>query len=560
MPVWRPTSDNARARALPAPPKRKMVNWYDPGQLLSTGIEVLLSTAMGQRFDYRLMEDTAAQGHFDYSGWEGRGAFCFDFLADTGDGWNSTYVIAALAAQSELLVGGQKLPRGRLLVLGGDEVYPAASRQNYQERLVAPFEAAFPRGKRQTPRMQPASPDGNPSDTDLFVIPGNHDWYDGLVSFARLFNRGRRIGEWQTLQRRSYFALLLPCRWWLWGVDVQLESEIDVGQLDYFRNVAGQHLRAGDRVILATAEPDWIYGDIKDPRRESNLAYLEEKIISPAGATVYLWVAGGIHHYRRHEQADDRRFQRITSGGGGAYLSSSHRPVFGPSTNVARRTVEVGNVRFEQQAVFPTAATSWRLSLLNFFFLVKNWKIGLVTGLAYASMTWLRPGPAGALDFFADPVRALWAGSIFLLTWFFAYNSGKDGRLFRFIGGATHAAIHIAGALLVAYWTSTWVSDGDWVALVRFAFNFAGGALLGPIILGLYLMIGANVFGAHTDEAFSALRIQDYKHFLRFRIRPDGALEIFPIAVDRVPRRREQRAQYRLIEEPITIHPESEPG
>ena len=533
-----------------------MVHWYDPGQLLSTGVEVLISTAMGQRFDYRLMEDTAAQDHFDYSSWEGRDetGFCFDFLADTGDGWNSTYAIAALAAQPALEVGTEKLPRGRFLVLGGDEVYPVASRDSYKERLVVPFETAFP--EVGSHRMRPAAPDGAESDTDLFVIPGNHDWYDGLVSFSRLFAERRRIGQWQTLQRRSYFALLLPYRWWLWGVDVQLESEIDVGQRDYFRDIAAQYLRKDDRVILASAEPDWIYGDIKDPRRESNLAYLEERIINPACADVYVWVAGDLHHYRRHERADDCRYQRITSGGGGAYLASTHQSVFGPSTNVASKALEVGNVRFEQKAAFPSPATSWRLSLLNLFFLIKNWKFGLVTGLAYAALTWLRPQPLkNWAEFFFDPVRALWLSAVLLLAWFFAFYSGRDGRLFRLLGGFVHAWAHVAAALAVALWTAKFVPDTYWAPFWRFGLNFVGGAMAGPVVLGAYLMIGANIFGAYTNEAFSALRIQDYKHFLRFRIRPGGTLEIFPIAVDRVPRAGEDRAQYLLIEGPIKIDP-----
>ena len=561
MRLWRQTkSEEARAKGLLAPPRRGMVHWYDPGQLLSTGVEVLISTAMGQRSDYRLMEDSAAPDHFDYSAWEGRDdtGFYFDFLADTGDGWNSTYAMAALAAQPALEVGTEKLPRGRFLVLGGDEVYPVASRDNYKERLVVPFETAFPEFRnRNEHRMQRAAPDGDESETDLFVIPGNHDWYDGLVSFSRLFAQGRRIGEWQTLQRRSYFALLLPYRWWLWGVDVHLESEIDVGQRNYFRDIAADHLRKGDRVILASAEPDWIYGDIKDPRRESNLAYLEERIINPAGADVYLWVAGDIHHYRRHERADDCRYQRITSGGGGAYLSSTHQSVFGPSTNVARKTVEVGNVRFEQRAAFPSVATSWRLSLLNLFFLVRNWKLGLVTGLIYAALTWLRPKrPEDWLEFFTDPVRALWVGAVLLLASFFAFYSGRDGRAFRLIGGVVHAAAHTVAALTVASLTAKFVPDGGyWAPVWRFGLNFLGGAIVGPVLLGSYLMIGANLFGAYVNEAFSALRIQDYKHFLRFRIRPDGTLEIFPIAIDRIPRAGEDRGQYRLIEGPIEIKP-----
>ena len=72
-------------------------------------------------------------------------------------------------------------------------------------------------------------------------------------------------------------------------------------------------------------------------------------------------------------------------------------------------------------------------------------------------------------------------------------------------------------------------------------------------------MIGANLFGAYTDQAFSALRIQDFKHFLRFRIRPGGALDIYAIGIDRVPRAADARARYRLIDGPIRITP-SPPG
>lgn len=46
-----------------------------------------------------------------------------------------------------------------------------------------------------------------------------------------------------------------------------------------------------------------------------------------------------------------------------------------------------------------------------------------------------------------------------------------------------------------------------------------------------------NVFGRHSNEAFSALRIEDYKNFLRLHIAKDGSLTVFPIGIERVPRR-----------------------
>jgi hypothetical protein len=64
----------------------------------------------------------------------------------------------------------------------------------------------------------------------------------------------------------------------------------------------------------------------------------------------------------------------------------------------------------------------------------------------------------------------------------------------------------------------------------------AGAWVLGSAIVGFYLLISLNVFGRHSEEAFSALRIQDYKHFLRLHLARDGTMTIYPIAIPRVPR------------------------
>ena len=54
----------------------------------------------------------------------------FDFIADTGDGGNSTYTVARLLAQQEIKIdssqkekykiGSDTLKRGELLLIGGD--------------------------------------------------------------------------------------------------------------------------------------------------------------------------------------------------------------------------------------------------------------------------------------------------------------------------------------------------------------------------------------------------------------------------------------------------------
>ena len=85
---------------------------------------------------------------------------------------------------------------------------------------------------------------------DVYALPGNHDWYDGLNSFmgvfvtrrpdndSKGFGDGRRIGGRRTKQTRSYFALKLPHDWWLIGADAQLTGFIDQGQVAFLDNLA----------------------------------------------------------------------------------------------------------------------------------------------------------------------------------------------------------------------------------------------------------------------------------------------------------------------------------
>lgn len=58
------------------------------------------------------------------------------------------------------------------------------------------------------------------------------------------------------------------------------------------------------------------------------------------------------------------------------------------------------------------------------------------------------------------------------------------------------------------------------------------------LVFGSYLYICINWLHLHFDEAFSSLRIANYKAFTRFHIKPDGDLEVFTLAVDKV------RSQY----------------
>ena len=74
----------------------------------------------------------------------------FDWMSDCGDGWNPSYQIARVLAKPVLNVsvrrkGGRKagalrLPRAKMLVIGGDLAYPSPSANTYETRFFRPFQ------------------------------------------------------------------------------------------------------------------------------------------------------------------------------------------------------------------------------------------------------------------------------------------------------------------------------------------------------------------------------------------------------------------------------------
>src|SRR5262245_5685919 len=182
-------------------------------------------------------------------------------------------------------------------------------------------------------------------------------------------------------------------------------------------------------------------------------------------------------------------------------------------------------------------------------------------GVVYWLLTWIRmpegwPSPGAWLEVFRSPGMLLWL--IVILTAFVVF-ADHTREWFRWLGGLSHGLAHIVTASLVTGFINTqWLEGGVTATdlLVANVLNFIAGTIFGPTVLGVYLFISLNVFGFHQLEAFSSLRNEDYKHFLRLHIaRDDGRLEIFPIAIPRVPRGDQGRARYHLIEGPIVIRP-----
>lgn len=591
--------------------RREMVRWLSPGQLAVTGLRAVLSGVFGSYTDRRELQaglselERPSQGApnqvdfdgvvYDYSQHaDAATGFWIDYVADLGDGFASTYTVAWLLAQpglplparvgetvgvSRAATRGQSLDgavasgwsrRGHLLVMGGDQVYPTASRDEYTNRLVGPYDAALP---WTTDRRVP----------HLFAVPGNHDWYDGLSAFLRLFCQGRWIGAWKTQQRRSYFALQLPARWWLLGIDVQFESDIDQPQRDYFGRVASR-MQAGDRVILCTAEPTWVHTPVH-PNAYDNLAYFERTVL-PKNVEVALTLTGDLHHYSRYSKGDGDAGggrHKITAGGGGAYLlgtsllpHSIELPTREQPDAGAMARVDPTTERFTQEQTYPTPRESIALKAGAPTLTTRNFSFAVFMGCVYALYAWFlesasrsaltgsnfmdlasRTTPSGwraLLDaFWASAAHSplTVAFSVLIVAGMIAFThpdvdrfpalarSPRLGTAVRSAIGTVHglAQISLAVALL---WLFSWLNLGflglqptSPVQVVLFLGEmvFVGG-MLSAFLLSLFLLPPTNY-----NDAFSAQHLDTFKNFLRMHLDPKtGVLSLYAFGVPQPPK------------------------
>jgi hypothetical protein len=437
-----------------------------------------------------------------------------DYLSDTGDGFDAVYTLAWLLSHEELAVGDADTRAGRLLVLGGDETYPTASDDQYRDRLAGPLRAAVP--ERPEPARQ------------LLAIPGNHDWYDGLGAFTRRFVHSGWIGAWRTAQRRSYWAVRLPHGWWLWGVDIALEERVDHPQIEYFEAMARRAVELGDgqesRLVICTAKPSWQRSAVgADPAQayDAGLDYLESRVARANGLRVVATISGDEHHYARYEPSGDGPV-RLTWGGGGAFL---HPTDHLPEQLAVDRRAWTGHERVEAldlAARYPSTETCRRLRWRALWFGWHNRGFLALTAIAYLS--WMLP----------VSVRIAALGA---LTYMLVQLARRPRVWEGLLWGVPHAAVHIAVMAAVA--TAADAADLDSStaqAWLRAGVLAVVGAVVGPIIVGLYFVIAGRLRGVNDNEAFSAIRVQDHKGILRLHVRTDGALDVYPVGVDRINR------------------------
>src|SRR5436305_5142733 len=150
--------------------QRPMVDWMAPGQLAQTGIKAVVSDVFGSYADKRDVMAALDPSPKLGATFAAAEELWIDYVADLGDGFDSTYTMARLLAAPLLSVEhdgkAHDLPRGQILVMGGDQVYPTSSYDEYYNRLMMPYKAALPQ----------TLADAVPA---LYAVPAHHDWSDG---------------------------------------------------------------------------------------------------------------------------------------------------------------------------------------------------------------------------------------------------------------------------------------------------------------------------------------------------------------------------------------------
>jgi hypothetical protein len=480
-------------------------------------------------------------------------------VADTGDDSEVSSAVAGMVfAEYELQDGPRRvLPRGDLLVFGGDTAYPLSSAPEIARRLTHPWNQVLARlGPPARARA-------------MLAIPGNHDWYDGLDGFARLFRRdplreradrgdnpelaqelrlsesadptesGRALGRiyrqlhldeiagsiklaelalseayavltgrkvkrisrlwligYRAVQEASYWALPLAPGLDLWGVDRQLRN-LDFRQRLFF----DERLTAapGNRRILVSPDPAIAMGEPNAPGQQILRAC---GLSLKCDATCYL--TGDSHHYKRREVGPS---MHVIAGGGGSFVHGTrvHRHPRGKKPKCA----------------FPDAKTSRRLAFSVPLQLVQG-TAGLLPHVGCAALA------AVQFSMFGAGLVAGWltTAAVAAMAVFFMYQAVLKRRERP---RATLAVALVHGPLLaLAPLGVGWLLLRVMPAIASGLVDVVAMAFVGPLIIGHFLL-ALVMTGLEHHHAYAVLGHPGFKHFVRLYVRGDGRVEAWVI-------------------------------
>ncbi|HTM43669.1 MAG TPA: hypothetical protein VL137_01870 [Polyangiaceae bacterium] len=453
-----------------------------------------------------------------------------DYVADTGDDFEVSAQVARLIFQEYELPDPDApeqvlhAPRGDILIFGGDTAYPVATVDELNNRVLVPYNQCLQERGDGVPRV-------------LLGIPGNHDWYDGLDGFARLFRRpfeGEGAGEvslvpvfsnplahaaqwtrkflqggqlqkpkrllldgYTAVQNASYFILPLSPDLHLCAVDRQLKS-VDHRQRKFVSGWQRAHARSTPWVIA----PDPAYGFCEARPTGQELVNALDLHYGEWNSFV---LTGDLHHYQRFTVG---KTLNVIAGGGGAFLHNA-------ALQYATPQLDGGEVQRQWPSVAQCRSLLWQVP----------WKIasgaaGFIPHLLIACVF----SPVVLFHLFPynrELGLSLGWGVLVCVFWPLLALVGGVREKPKVAWPALGASLLLTSLAPIAYLLASrplhdFLPRGPRSVLALLICSFAGS-----FIFGAYLALLTRLGLQHT-QAFTALGHPGFKHFLRLRIRKDG--------------------------------------
>jgi hypothetical protein len=328
--------------------------WISPGPLLASINDQVAKGLDDLVNDRRARWVAAARGgdwrdeKLTIKAHSGKDEVSFLIVGDPGEQDASQYATVA-----PLLAAGGDTD---FMVIASDVIYPAGDINDYLDGFYLPYRDY-----------------GAP----IYALPGNHDWYDGLNGFmfhfcgveplapvtyraggytwrerlARLLwrnpsppdlaelvrERDKRSASddpWRPPQPASYYTIDTP-RLRIVCIDTGITGVLDREQGDWLRRVSRDDPR--DKVLI-TGKPIYVDGEYhpgkidwgvpKDatPDAAAGEADTIDAIVRDPDHRYVAAIGGDVHNYQHYPvEVDGRRIDYVVSGGGGAYLSATHR-------------------------------------------------------------------------------------------------------------------------------------------------------------------------------------------------------------------------------------------
>jgi hypothetical protein len=461
-----------------------------------------------------------------------------DFVADTGDDFSVSKAVARLVfAEYEVddPDGGSeklRLPRGHVLVFGGDTAYPVATDLEIHNRVVVPFGQVLKKVDDGRSRA-------------LLGVPGNHDWFAGLDGFGRMFRARRlqqrldratqapkdpaattaadevdRLGqighfiEWveafrlgrfvikraalalsgyKTVQSASYWALRLAPNLDFWGIDRQLRL-IDFHQRGFF----AENTNDARGVALCMADPVYAFLE-PNPAGVRALQSIDLSIERDG----LLVLTGDTHHYCRQDLGKGKH---VIAGGGGAFL----HPACISRTGLTPPAAE-----------FPGPKTTLALALQVPWQIVhgrSGFLVHLVVAVCYLPLFYVQwsTGTSGTIASIVTAVVVA-LGCVALGGW---RHKAVRIALLSIVTGLGFGFLPLSVRELVQWGAASFGLRATPFELAAAAYGMSVYA--GTLAIGTYLMM-LTLLGLEQHQAFSALAHPGYKHFVRLRARRDGS-------------------------------------